>query len=270
VHIFTRDMPLVAHAWNRPTYGFTAEDLLATLNAHGVHFAVVAGISLYGTYNDYMLEKLRQYRRLRGTANVLPTAGLPELLAMKEAGVVGIRLFLARQLSGEVPDYRSDDHQRLLRRVRDLDWHVHFLAQDDVFDDALQMLQDSGVKVVIDHFTHPPPGEGPDGPKMTSALRAIDAGNAWMKISCGYRFTGGKGPRSKDDYARAREREQLFDRFLLERVGPERLLWGSDAPFVGHEGEVTYQDILDGFQAAVPDARARRAISDTALKFYFS
>ncbi len=53
-------------------------------------------------------------------------------------------------------------------------------------------------------------------------------------------------------------------------MGPERLLWGSDCPFVGHEGAVSYRDTLDAFEAAVPDARTRRAISDTALKFYFS
>jgi predicted TIM-barrel fold metal-dependent hydrolase len=57
---------------------------------------------------------------------------------------------------------------------------------------------------------------------------------------------------------------------LLERVSPERLLWGSDCPFVGHEGAVSYRDTLDAFAAAVPDPRTRRAISDTALEFYFS
>ena len=42
VHIFTHDMPLAPHAWTRPAYSFTAEDLIATLDAHGVRFAVVA------------------------------------------------------------------------------------------------------------------------------------------------------------------------------------------------------------------------------------
>ena len=73
-----------------------------------------------------------------------------------------------------------------------------------------------------------------------------------------------------DDYARARQTEAEFDRYLLERVAPERLLWGSDCPFVGHEGAVSYQDTLDAFQTAVPDPRTRRAISDAAHKFYFS
>jgi predicted TIM-barrel fold metal-dependent hydrolase len=269
VHIFTHDMPLAPHAWTRPTYGFTGEDLITTLDAHGVRFAVVAGISLYGYHNDYMIAKLRQYPRLRGTVNVPPTIGLGDLATMNEAGVVGVRLFLSSQLSAEIADLRSADYQRLLRHVRELDWHVHFLAEESVFADALDVLRASGVRVVIDHFSNPDPGQGPGSAKVAAALKAIDAGNAWMKISAGFRFAARSPPRSADDYARARQTEAEFDRYLLERVGPERLLWGSDCPFVGHEGAVTYQDTLDAFEAAVPDSRMRRAISDTALKFYF-
>jgi predicted TIM-barrel fold metal-dependent hydrolase len=270
VHIFTHDMPLAPNAWYRPTYSFTGEDLVATLDAHDVRHAVVAGISLYGYYNDYMLAKLKQYPRLRGTVNVQPTIDLRELQAMKDAGVVGVRLFLSAQLAGEVADLRSADYQRLLGHVRELDWHVHFLAEESAFADALDVLRAAGVKVVIDHFGNPEPGQGPGCPKVATALKAIDAGNVWMKISAGFRFSPRSPPRSAEDYARARQTEAEFDRYLLERVPPERLLWGSDCPFVAHEGAVSYQDTLDAFEAAVPDPRTRRAISDTALKFYFS
>ena len=270
VHIFTDDMPLAPHAWTRPTYGFTAEDLIATLDAHGVHFAVIAGISLYGYYNDYMIAKLRQHPRLRGTVNIAPTIGLGELSTMKDAGVVGVRLFLASALSGEVADLRGADYQVLLRRVRDLDLHVHLVAQDDVFADALDVLGAAGVKLVIDHFGGPDPALGVNCPRLAAAVRALDAGNAWLKISAGFRFSPKAPPRSADDYARAREVEGEIARHLLERVGPERLLWGSDCPFVGHEGAVSYRDTLDAFAAAVPDAGTRRAISDAALRLYFS
>jgi predicted TIM-barrel fold metal-dependent hydrolase len=270
VHIFTQDMPLARNAWARPSYSFTAEDLIATLDAHGVRFAVIAGISLYGHYNDYMIEKLREQPRLRGTANVPPTIELAELAEMKAAGVVGIRLFLSSQLAGEIADLRSTEYRRLLGYVRDLDWHVHFLADENVFADALDVLRGSGVKLVIDHFSNPEPGQGPQCAKVAAALKAIDAGNTWLKISAGFRFSPRSPPRSVDDYARARRTEAEFDRYLLERVGSSRLLWGSDCPFVGHEGAVSYRDTVDAFEAAVPDSQVRRAISATALDFYFS
>ena len=59
-HIFTAEMPLADSAWTKPDYGFTAEDYLRVLDAHGVHFGVIAGISIYGQYNDYMIEALRR------------------------------------------------------------------------------------------------------------------------------------------------------------------------------------------------------------------
>ena len=45
---------------------------------------------------------------------------------------------------------------------------------------------------------------------------------------------------------------------------------GSDCPFVGHESSLTFGDTLRSLQEWVPSAQARRKISDTALKFYFS
>jgi predicted TIM-barrel fold metal-dependent hydrolase len=56
---------------------------------------------------------------------------------------------------------------------------------------------------------------------------------------------------------------------LLAAGGAERLLWGSDAPFVGKERDVTYARTLQMFQQIIPDPATRRRICDTALRFYF-
>ena len=45
VHVFTRDMPLVDNPRHAPTYDFTVEQLIATMDAHGVQFAVIAAAS---------------------------------------------------------------------------------------------------------------------------------------------------------------------------------------------------------------------------------
>src|SRR3954469_18670289 len=107
-HIFTRDMPLANSAWFRPDYAFPAEKYLATLDSHGIHFGVIAGISIYGLYNDYMLEQLRKHKRLRGTANVSPTPDRYILERMKEDGIVGVRLQLTRRK--ELPDLEHEDY----------------------------------------------------------------------------------------------------------------------------------------------------------------
>ena len=71
-HVFHRSIPFVRDAWTIPDYDFTAQDLIATLDAHGVERAVISGLSIAGTWNEYTLEVLRAHRRLRGTAILAP------------------------------------------------------------------------------------------------------------------------------------------------------------------------------------------------------
>jgi len=266
-HIFTPDMPLADSAWMRPDYGFTAEDYLRVLDAHGVHFGVIAGISIYGQYNDYMISELRRHRRLRGTVNIDPATDRYTLERMRDDGVVGVRLQLSRRR--ELPDLASEGYRLLLRRVADLDWHVHLALEGPQMPAVLPKLEASGVRIVLDHFGHPDPATGLAGEGFQAVLRSVAKGRTWVKLSAGYRLTWqGRGTGSPDPVAMRLADEAAAK--LLQEAGPERLLWGSDCPFVGHESSLTYADTISTFAQWVPSAQARRRITDTALQFYFS
>ena len=73
VHIFRRNMPLVPQPRHRPDYEYTAEDLAATLSAHGVQHCVIAAASPWGDVNDYVIRSLRSRPQWRGTVIVDPT-----------------------------------------------------------------------------------------------------------------------------------------------------------------------------------------------------
>jgi predicted TIM-barrel fold metal-dependent hydrolase len=266
-HVFLENMPLSREAWFKPNYAFTAEQYLQVLDAHGIHFGVIAGISIYGLYNDYMLEQLRKYRRLRGTANILPTTDRYILERMKQDGVVGVRLQLTRRKA--LPDIGDEEHQLLLRRLADLDMHVQVVVEGPSWPAVLPKLEASGVKIVIDHFGHPNPAEGVNCPGFAAILRSVEKGRTWVKLSGAYRLTwaaAGQSQRDPPTRPLARDLAQA----LLRNVGPERLVWGSDCPFVGHESHVSFQDTLDELAEWAPDAATRRKLSDTALKLYFS
>ena len=59
------------------------------------------------------------------------------------------------------------------------------------------------------------------------------------------------------------------DDALLDRAGPERLLWGSDWPFAAYEDSITYAKAVALYQEMVPDRTTRQAIDRTAYDFYF-
>ncbi|MGH3249772.1 MAG: amidohydrolase family protein [Trebonia sp.] len=269
-HLFPLGLPYTATAHARPDYSLTVEEHVATMDSHGVQFGVVAAMSLTGFYNDYVVESLRTNRRLRGTVYVPPTISRGELREMDEAGVVGIRLFRSAGTFGAPEDLETHEYQVLLRRVRDLDWHVHVVGIPEQFGPTLDVLHAAGVKIVVDHFGHVDLKLLERSPHYAAILRSVDLGRTWIKISGGFRLTEAKAPRAARDYAQARARERHLDTFLLDKYGTDRLVWGSDAPFVGHEGTVTYQDRIDSYGYAIPSNATRRAIDRTALKLYFS
>lgn len=266
-HIFASDMPLTDGAWLKPDYGFTAEDLLARMDAHGVHFAVISGLSIAGLYNDYMLGVLRRYRRLRGTAIVAPGVERYVLDRMAQEGVVGIRLQLARR--ERLDDFRSEEYRLLFRRVRDLGWHVHVAIEGQQLRPVLDALLESGVNVVIDHFGHPDPADPLACDGFSAMLEAVDTGRTWIKLSGGFRLPGTAAWREDPD-GDLEGTAQLVATELSRRVGADRLLWGSDAPFVGYEKRVTYAGVLASYASWIPDPAMRAEIDRSALKLYFS
>ncbi len=251
-HIYPRNTPLIEGATHRPHRDVTAEEYLRVLDEHGVLFGVHAAASFMGSYNDFTLAALAQHRRLRATAIVEPGIGLHELKAMDAAGVVGIRFSLHNYKT--LPDLASADYQRLLRRVADLDWHVHVYAEGERVAVLTEQLLAAGVKIVIDHYGNPTAEAGMNAPGFQAALRAIGSGRGWAKVSAPYRSPGA-------DHAALAAK-------LLAEGGPERLLFASDWPFVGHETKVTYRQMLDSFEQVIPDPAVRARIGRTAAKLY--
>src|SRR5215831_1295067 len=112
VHVFTTDMPLIDTPRHAPTYSFTHDELIATLDANGVDRAVIAAASPWGDYNDYILAALRAHpARLRGTAIFSRPVERYELEAMSGDGFVGIRLpFIGLPT---LPDITTFDYRAL-------------------------------------------------------------------------------------------------------------------------------------------------------------
>jgi len=245
-HVMRMGRALAEQHHSAPMRDIEASDFIRMLDTHGISHGVLTAPSFYGADNSLLLEALGRYPdRLRGTAIVEPEIPGRQLEAMAQGGVRGIRLNWIRRAS--LPDAASRAYQTLFGQVRDLGWHVETYLEGQYLPQVLPALRRSGVNVVLDHFASPQPGLGLQCAGLRQVLQAMEAGNTWVKLSAPYRL-GGADPAS---YVRA----------FMQAGGPERLMWGSDWPWVQHENDgFTYQDCLDGLDAWVPDEHARHVI----------
>ena len=252
-HVFRLDTPMPESAWHRPSGEARVEDFLVTLDRAGVVFAVLSAASIFGDYNDYMVEASRAHPRLKATAIVPPDTDPYILRRMQADGVVGVRLQF--RSSETTPDLTGYEYQRFFRRIADLGWHVHLHDRGERLARHVPAIEGAGPRLVIDHFGRPPGGA--DSEAFRGVLEAVQRGRTWVKLSAAFRL---EPPRL------ARELTQT----LLRTCGPERLVWGSDWPFVAFEDRVTYDAVLATFYENVPDPAVRRAIDRTGLAFYLT
>ncbi len=254
-HIWGPDMPYAAGAWTRASYAFPVEDYLALLDQYGIRYGVIAAASLFGTYSDYTLGALRAHPRLRGTVIVDPLVELETLRAMREAGVAGVRLQWFNL--DPLPDLRTANWRTLMMRLRDLDMHIHVNVEGGRLPQVADPIVESGVKLVIDHFGWSDDRLDPTGVGHETAMRYGAEGKAWIKLSSGHHLL-------RPELARTLAAD------FLSKVGTDQLFWGSDAPFVGLEDKVSYDQVVAAFADWVPDPAQRKAIGETAYRFYFS
>lgn len=258
-HVWGSAMPIIGSAWKRPKNIYTAENFIADLDAYNISYGVIAAASLFGTYNDYSIRALRKHKRLRATAIVETNVDIYTLEAMKADGIVGVRLqwFMQEPL----PDINSDDFQRLCCRLRELGMHLHLNIDGDRLVEVGSSLLATGVKFVIDHFGWHDPTLGLKAPSYQGMLRLLDQDNAWVKLSSGFRHPDEHHP----DWKLPSE----YTQDLLNHFGTQKLLWGSDSPFIGHEHVASYGMAIDRYKLCVPCPETRRSIDQNGYQFYF-
>jgi predicted TIM-barrel fold metal-dependent hydrolase len=253
-HVYTKDLPLATERRHTPERDATLDAFDAVSRPEGVTHAVIVAPSFLGTDNSYLLGVLRKHPdRLRGVVTVDPGFSRTDLVAMDRVGVVGIRHNLFRKTA--LPDFGVPDWRRLHERVAELGWHIELYAEAEKLDRLLPLLLETPCNIVIAHFGSPSRDLGLDDPGFRRTLDALEAGRAYVKLSAPYRLFGA----DPVPYARA----------LLAAGGPERLVWGSDWPWVSFEAGRSYRGELDGLGFCIPDPRQREVIlSTTPLRLY--
>ncbi len=232
VHILRVNASLAADRHSAPSRDTTVPELFGLLDAQGLSHAVLTAPSFYGEDNTVLLDALAQGEsRLLGTITAGPETSVVELQRLARSGVRGIRCnLIGRPETGL---------RTLAEKAAATGLHLELLAEADRIPALGASVLAAGGVLVLDHF-------GLDA-DLGFVLEAVAGGDTWVKLSAPYRL-----PNRAVAADRAAE-------LLAHR--PDRLLWGSDWPWVSHEHEgFGYSSTVDWLGEWVPEEHLRRAV----------
>lgn len=218
------------------------------VQALGLTRSVIVQPSVYGDDNACTLaaaQALGGPAACRVVAVVGPEATMPQLRALHDAGVRGVRV---NAVSGGGP--LADQIGGVARAVAPLGWHVQLYLPPGALAGLAPAIQALPTPVVVDHMGSPVPGQ-PDEPGLRALLRLLDAGRTWVKLSGGYMASRGSAP--FDDVAPAAR--------ALAAARLDRVVWGTNWPHPIRFREMPDDgDLLDALATWLPDEEQLRAI----------
>ncbi|MFJ9713262.1 amidohydrolase family protein [Streptomyces sp. NPDC101234] len=226
-HVFTRGLRLTPTRRYSPDYDATLDGYLESLDACGLAAGVLVQPSFLGTDNSYLLDALgKAPHRLWGIAVIDPETSQDELDRLTQAGVRGIRLNLVGR---PVPLLGEVRWQSLGRALAARNLHLEVQARAEQWAELLPWLLRWPGTVVIDHLGLAL-DTGLSWPGAAALTTLLTADHVWVKASAPYRSAPGAA--------------SAMLHHVLETVGPERTVWGSDWPWTQHEEDQTYRDTL--------------------------
>jgi 2-pyrone-4,6-dicarboxylate lactonase len=169
----------------------------------------------------------------------------------RAAGITGLRFIEMRTPSGEryPGSVGFADLHALAPRMRALGLHAQLWAKAADLAEQLPALLRHGVPLVLDHMGCPDPSEGADGAAFTQIASLLGNEELWVKLTlC-------RVANDAPDYGSVRK---LHDK-LVERA-PDRLVWGSDWPYVRLRPSPDAGHMVDILQDWVADEDLLRRI----------
>ncbi len=162
----------------------TARNYIAMLDATSMTYGVLTQVSVHGTDNRLMADTLRAHRqRLRGIAVIPLDCPEREKVALKDAGVVGLRINVL--YGGGIGFEQVESYASL---CREMGWHLQFLVDARELPALASRLSKLPVPFLIDHMGHFPTTEGTDNDGFKTLVSLVRDG-ALVRLSGAYRNT---------------------------------------------------------------------------------
>lgn len=190
--------------------------------------------------------------RLRGIGLGGPELTTARIAEMDRAGFRGLRFVDMLDPQGR-PYIGAVSAAQLIEmapRLAAAGWHPELWAKIDHHVEVIPKLTPFGMPIVLDHMAGIDVARGTGDPAFQQLLRFVAEGHVWVKTSlC----------RQSRDYPRYADLKPFHDALLA--ANPERLLWGSDWPYLAMGAASPDVGVMiDRVHEWVPDPAARRRI----------
>lgn len=212
---------------NPPSYpppDAPAPRYLQMLDTVGMTRGVLVQPAPYGTDASAIVDAIALRKdRLRGVAVASADATVEDLQTLYGQGMRGLRFVEARTPSGELfaGSVGFDSIYALAPAMRQAGLHVQMWGPYDTYLNHLERLADLGLPIVIDHMASLVIDRGVDDPVFKLLLKQVEQGAVWVKLSVCRVST--RAPHYDD-------LRPFHDALLAANA--DRLLWGSDWPYV--------------------------------------
>ncbi|WAB95973.1 amidohydrolase family protein [Pseudomonas putida] len=233
------------------------------LDSVGLDRGVLVQPAPYGTDTRALVNALGELAgRARGIA--VADAGISDasLDALHRAGVRGLRFIemldpsSGKRYAGSIG---VDTLRQLAPRMRERGWHAHIWAKAQDCPGVFESIRDLDMPIVFDHMGQFDVAAGVEGVAFQRFLSLFESGQVWTKLSlC-------RVSRQSPAY----DELQPFHQALVNKR-PDRLLWGSDWPFVRMaEQSPDVGQLLDVFMNWVgDDALIRQILVDNPAHLF--
>jgi len=259
IHIYDDRFPITGPT-KRLVTNARVEEYRLLQKRIGTTRTVVVTPGPYVTDNRVTLDGVSQLglSHARGIAVIHPDITDAELKKMADGGIRGIRFTLFDPTTA-VTNFEMIEP--LAKRVNDLGWHVQLHFRGDQIVEHEDLLKHIVSPIVFDHIGRLPQPEGVKYPAFQVISRLIDKGRTWVKLSGAYQDSKVGPPTYADvtEVARA---------FL--KVGPERMVWGSDWPHPTERDNKPNDAVLFDLLAewASDEALRKRILVDNPAALY--
>lgn len=233
------------------------------MRTHGIERAVLIQPVPYQTDNSAIVDAIARSRGgLRGIA-VLTGDASPGLIdELHDRGIRGLRFNEMLDPSGQ-GRYRGaigvEHLSSLAPCMRERNMHAQIWAAAHTCVALAGLLRPFGLPLVFDHMGGIDISKGTRDPSFQGLLRLLADGQIWIKLTV---CRVSQGP--PNDYS-----DVLPFHEALVRENPERLLWGSDFPFVRMAGcTPELQRLVELFLQWTPTVAQQQILVDNPARLF--